>query len=252
MSSIFERLSNTFDAAKKAWHGQPKEAPEDKLPANFKVPPVSIYYVDTLAKTGENVALTTDVHKGRVEKQLDKMSADMDAELAKGIPDFDKLQAMIYKVIMMMMRVAAKSDIEQIHEFSVKIKKQAYEIQGTYNNWQGLTITVISAGISIAGGVAGVSPFIPFVNPESAKYLVQASQAIGTAGTGLSSIGSIFDKRSEGSRGVMQTFQRIIQDKEEERKSAKHSKSDHIKTAKSGAEEAERMRHQSSSTILGG
>lgn len=259
--SLFDRLSNTYQAAKNAWQGQAvEELPEDKLPANFVVPPVNIYYVDTMAKAGEEIQKTpaapaapaTEAHKGRLEAQFEQMSAEMNADLAAKVPDFEKLQAMIYKVIMMMMRIAAKSDAEQIQEFSVKIKKQAYEIQGTYNTWQGLTITVISAGISIAGGVAGVSPFNPFVNPDNVKYWVQSSQAIGNAGTGLSSIGQVFDKRSEGQRSVMQTFQRIMQDKEEERKSGKHSKSDLIKNAKSGLEEAERARHQSTSSILGG
>lgn len=257
--SLFERFSSTFQAAKNAWYKpQVEDLPKDKPKGNFTIPQVNVYYVDTIAKADQDVvkppvapaAPGTEVHKGRLETQLEKMSEDMNAELAKNIPDFEKLQATIYKVIMMMMRVAAKADMEQIQEFSVKVKKQAYEIQGTYNTWQGLTITVISAGISIAGGVAGVSPFMPFVPPETAKNLLTASQSIGNAGTGLSSIGQVFDKRSEGSRSVMQTFQRIMQDKEEERKSAKHSKSDLIKSAKSGLEEVLRQEHQSKSGIL--
>lgn len=277
--SLIERLSNTYSAAKRAWFEPAEKQPADQKPIdkksvdqlpkaniNFVPPPINIYYVDTLAPAGEGlpqlakagavpplaeddetIAPPPPAFKGIVETRLEKMSAEMNAELAKGVKDFDKLQAMIYKVIMMMMRAAAKSDLEQIHEYSVKIKKQAYEIQATYNTWQGMTITVISAGVSIGGGVAGLSPFIPGISPQTAQYLVQGSQAIGTAGTGLSSIGSMFDKRSEGNRSVMQTFQRIMQEKEEEGKTRKQAKTQLIQSTKAAEEEAARNKHQATS-----
>lgn len=249
--SLIERLSNTFSAAKKAWQQDPEDQlAEVKLPDNF--PPVNVYYVDTMAPADPAAPTapgTTVVppppYKGLVETRYEKMSADMNTELANGAPDFDKLQSMIYKVIMLMMRMAAKSDMEQIHEFSVKIKQQAYEIQGTYNTWQGLTITVISAAVSFGGAGAGLSPFIPFnISPDTVRALVNASQSIGTASTGLSSLGSAFDKRSEGTRSVMQTFQRIMQEKEEERKTGKQTKNEHIKTAKAADKENDDAKHQ--------
>lgn len=260
MTSFFNRLSNVFESAKTAWQAPSDQSTEEKLPENFTIPPVKVYYVDTMSKAGEENPIPvpppppSEVHKGRLDTHFDKISEEMDAELANGTPNFDKLQTMIYKVIMMMMRIAAKADIEQIQEFTITIKKQAYEIKGTYNKWEGVTITVFSAGISMFGGAAGLSPFAPsfIISADTVQKLVAASHSIGTAGTGLQSIGPIFDKNSEADRSVMQTFQRIIQEKEEERKSGKQSNNDHMKNAKNAAEEVDRQKHQSFSTMANG
>lgn len=258
MTSFLSRFSNSYQAAKKAWQTPAEQKIENAPSPKTPQPLVNIYYVDSLAKVGEEVnknavaaAPASDPSKGRLEIYYEQLSNDANAELAKKDLNFDKLHDMIYKVIMMMMRMGAKTDAQRAREFNLKIEKQAVEIQATYNNWQGKAVTYISAGIGFAGAGAGLSPFIPFMTPTTIRALVHASQPIGTASTSLSSIGSLFDKKSEASRSLMQTYQRIYQDKEEECKSAKHSKSDQIKSAKSANEEAERMRHQSTSSILG-
>lgn len=256
---VFERLSNALSAAKKAWQ-EPKI--DDKVPAitdTVEQVLVSNYYVDTLSKVGEelptvgnaqpaNTQLTTAaIYKGKVEYHLDKLSKQFDLELRlEDGRDYDRLQSQIYAIIMCMMRMAAKADQENIYEISLKIKTQAHEIQATYNTWQGLTITVISASVSIAGGVAGLAPFFPaaLISEGGAKALAYASQGIGTAGTGLSGLGSIFNNKSEGTRQVLQIYLKRSQDAEEERKGSKQNKGQLINTAKAAAEEFNRSRHE--------
>lgn len=255
--SLITRLSHTFNAALKAWSESANAVEQPQTPGGTtQQPGVNAYYVDTMAKAGEDLsklipppvsATTTSpvavINQGRVETHLDDLTAAINAELAKPTQDFDRLQVLIYKVIMLTMRLAAKTESEQIREFSFKIKNQAQEIKATYNNWQGLTVTVISAGVSVAGGLAGLSPFMPF-EPQVAQALQMASQSIGTAGTGLSGIGSIFNNRSEGTRQVEQLNLKSMQDKEQDHKEFKQHKNDLLKTAKATADEFDRNKHQ--------
>jgi hypothetical protein len=186
----------------------------------------------------------------KLEDRLQQLSAKVDAHLELEDKDFDKLQLMIYQVIMAIMRRDAKLDQHNMHELTIKIKKQAEEIKSTYNTWGNLTITVISAGISVGGGIAGLAPFFPAsaITPEAAAQLHAASQSIGTAGTGLSGIGSIFNNQNEGKRSVLQIHLKRSQDLEEERKGSKQNKSQLMSSAKSAAEEFQRLRHEAHKT----
>ena len=272
--SIIDRLSNAFTDAKKTWLDPLLEKKKEVAAVTTATPQAtagpgsSAYYVDTISKASSDLpknnagaatgtligSLTVVNEKGRIESRLDLISAKINAELAQDDRDFDKLQTMIYQVVMMMMRLAAKSDTENIHEINLKVKKQAQDIKATYNTWQGLTVTIISSTVSVAGGCAGLTPFLPsaLISSQSATYLLQASQSIGTAGTGLSGIGSIFNNRSEGNRQVYQIHLKRLQDTEEERKGSKHTKGDHLKTAKAALEEFLRMKHEAHKAATGG
>lgn len=271
--SIIDRLSNAFTATKKAWIDPVLEKKKEVAATIIATPHAtgpgsSAYYTDTISKAASDLpkidagattgaligSLTVNTEKGRIESRLDIISAKINSELALEDRDFDKLQAMIYQVIMMIMRLAAKSDTANIYEISLKVKKQAQDIQDTYNTWQGLTVTIIASTVSVAGGCAGLAPFLPsaLISSQSANYLLQASQPIGSAGTGLSGIGSIFNNRSEGNRQVYQIHLKRLQDTEEERKGSKHTKGDHIKTAKAALEEFLRMKHEAHKAATGG
>lgn len=255
MAPVIERLSNAWSAAKKAWQEPTVETANIAASVAIPQPANNTYYVDTLSKAGEelpqvnngNLNNAADApYKGRVEYHYEQISADMDAALNQEDRDFEKLQSLIYKVIMLTMRLAAKFDHESIYEINLKIKTQAQEIKSTYNTWQGLTVTVVSAGVSVTAGVAGLTPLFPIsvIAAQTAENLGKASQGIGSAGTGLSGIGSIFNNRSEGERQVLQIYLKRSQDSEEERKGSKHSKNDHLKTAKAASEEFARSRYE--------
>ncbi|HEV8051389.1 MAG TPA: hypothetical protein VGP47_02760 [Parachlamydiaceae bacterium] len=263
--SILNSLSNALSSTKKAWLDPVdniKEvaaiAPITSLPS-IAGPGSGTYYIDTISKSGDELPnisgsvsgnFSVPEEKGRFESKLDQLTAKMNTELMQDDRDFDRLQTMIYQVIMMMMRMAAKSDLENIQEITVKVKKQAGEIQATYNTWQGLTVTIISSTVSVAGGCAGLAPF--FIAGPAAVTLQGASQGIASAGTGLSGIGSVFNNRSEGQRQVYQIHLKRLQDTEEERKGSKHTKGDHIKTAKAALEEFFRTKHEAHKAATGG
>lgn len=192
--------------------------------------------------------------KSRIEIYYEQLSIQIDEELQKEEKDFDKLRNTIDKVIMMLLRLSAVADQERIFEIIVKVKNQAVEIQGTYNKWQGMSITVISAGISITAAVAGLTPLLPseVISANIAQTLASASMQIGTMSTGLSGFGSLFTNREEGNRTVYQVYLKKYQDQEEEKKGSKHGKTDLMKSVNNTAHENLRNRHDAVRSVLGG
>lgn len=228
-------------------------------------PAATNYYADTMSKAGtelpqvsnaanvvESKPRTTRV-RVTVEAQYDQVSNEIDEQLRRQDVDFEKLQMMVHNIVMLMMRRAVKTDHDYIREMTVQIKAQAVQIQGTYNTWPGLTITLISAGIGIGGGIAGLTPLFPsaWIAAETANTLNHASQAISSAGTGLGGVGSIFNSRSEGQRQVLQITLRHTQDKEEDRKGAKQGNNETRKSARAAQEEFFRSRHEATKAMCG-
>ena len=233
--------------------------PAQFVPAQPAQPiPVNPYYQDTISKAGEAVPapksengiasgnVTVVTNRGRVDYRLEEISSQIDAELEKEDRDFEKLQTMIYSVIMLMMRLSAKTDHQNIHEIQIKIKQQAQEIRATYNTWQGVTVTVVSSAVSIGAGVMGLTPFMPLsiIAANNAAHCASAATSVASAGTGIGGLGSIINNRSEGNRRVYEIYLKQTQDTEDERKSSKHTKTDHIKTAKAARDEFARSRHE--------
>lgn len=203
------------------------------------------------AKAPDNAAVMNKLNA--IETRLDNLSKEIDGKLKQNNINFEALQRQVYQVIMLMMRRAAKTDQEYLSELNVQIKAQAVQVQGTYNTWPGVTVTLISAGVSIFGGCAGLSPLLPssVISQSMAQTLSQSSQAIGTAGTGISGVGSLFNSRNEATRGVLQINLKRTQDKEEDRKGTKHSNNESRKTAKTAMEEFMRMHHDALKTMMG-
>jgi hypothetical protein len=234
------------------------------VPSPKVTDPVNPYYVDTIAKAGEEVPLDNSgkttvttavaVQPSLLEIEIETLSSGIDKEISKlDNINFKRLEEMVYKIIAVLMRRAAKTDQEYISEMNIQIKLQAIKIQSTYNNWKGVTITVISAGISMFGGAGGLAPLLPtkLVSEEIGKVLAQSSQGVGSAGTSLGGIASIFNSGAEGERQVLQIYLKRTQDKEEDKKGSKHGNKQHaddaissLKAANQAASEAFRAMGQ--------
>lgn len=225
------------------------------------VPPVQLvvnpYYVDTIAKATEDptVNLSTtanfaytpvadavleegssipEEHKGVIEVRYEKLSLEFDQEILKDNPNFDVLMGTILKLFGYQMRTAAKEDQERVFEYNEKIHVQSHEIKNTYNKWHGMTITVISGTISIAGGLAGLTPLLSanVIDPGMANYLQHAATPISQAGTGVGSFSTLVNNQSEGQRTVMQIYLKRFQDSEQENKDKKHTHKQHVETVR--------------------
>lgn len=217
---------------------------------------VSPYYKDTISSYHDDLqaAASQQSFKGTssiLEEKIEQLSNDIDIELKKYNRNFEKLQELVYKVISAMMHRAKQVDQEYISETGADIKIQAVKVQGTYNAWPGLVITVISSGISVAGGAAGLSPMVSWINPETAKVFQGASQSIATAGTGLGGVGSIFNNKGEGTRYVYQIMLEETKKKREDRESSRQQKSTCKNEAMGQWRDHLREVHQVVGTVLG-
>lgn len=220
--------------------------------------PSSNYYADTITSANDELPAVLNPQQIEentkiVEEKLNAISSELDELLKRNDIDFEKLQNKIYRVIMLLMRIAAKNDHEYITEMNDQIKAQAVKIQGTYNTWPGLTFTLVSAGVGCFGGLAGLSPLLPesVINPATASVLASSAQSVGTAGTGLSGIASVFNSRGEAVRGVWHIDLKRMQDKGEDKKGAEHSNNEARKAAKVASEQFNQTVHDAAKSITG-
>lgn len=190
----------------------------------------------------------------QLDNHIDSLSKKIDEELLKPNVNFEKLQAMVYKLIMLLMRRTAKADQEFITEMGVQIKAQTAQIKDTYNTWPTLIVTVVSAGVSIGAGGMGFAQFMPtkYIAAETAKQLALQSQTMSNVGTSLQSLTSLASNRSEGQRQVFQMMLQRIQGKEEDRKGAKHKHGETGKEARDSLKSAGQTEHDTVRTMLGG
>lgn len=216
------------------------------------IQPVNPYYQDTIGKAGEDQEIMAR-KRNSVDYHYETLSKSIEDELNKIDVEFEKLQALVQKIVCLMMRRAAKDDQEYIQKMNIEIKKLGEQIQRTYNSWTGITVSVLSAAVSIGGGAAGLAPLAPakLILPATASMLHGASQAIGTAGTGIGAISSILNNRQEGERTVLQLDLKRTESKEEDRKGAKHHNKEVAKKALDRLEESNRLSHDTISKMAG-
>ena len=240
MANILTSLKTLAEDAKKAIFSQQTTAIVPTLPQ--AVPQDKGYSsVDTISSS--NVSL--------LDAKINHVSNAIEEELQKDQRDFEKLHSLVYDIIMLTMRNSAKSDHEYINEMADQVKVHSIKIKDTYNTWSGMSVTVISAAISFAGGAAGLTPFLPttILPAETAKMLATNASAYSSAGTGVGSIGSLFNSRSEGQRGVYQIDLKHIESNKDHREDAKRSNNEARKTARAANDEFNRMRHETAKAV---
>lgn len=233
-----------------------KLAADASMPAAKAEEVVGSYYNKTIADAPNGQAIAIEIDdslkntglpspKDLIEWQIKTLSDKIDEALATPGQeiDFDRVQAMIYRLIMVLMRRTVKTDQEFITEMGLKIGIKAVNIKDQHNTWPYLLLTVAAGGVSIFGGLIGFAPLTTLFSPATADLLQKASQGVGTAGTGMSGIGSLLKERTEGIKGFMQYEQERMKGKESDKKEAKGSHNNSLKTAKEGEQQKDRARH---------
>lgn len=175
-----------------------------------------------------------------LDEKIEKLGKMIDQEIKKPDRSFEKLQALVYMLVMGVMHKFKQMDQEYILDSGAQIKIQAIKVRDTYNTWPAVAITVVSTAISVAGGAAGLSPLLPvaWIAPQTAQIFAGASQALSTAGTGLGGVGSIFNSQSESVRFVLQIDLEEFKKKREDKEGSKQNKSARSNEARSSSQEA--------------
>lgn len=208
------------------------------------------YYQDTIGKAGEALP----VKRKTIESTYDKISIRIDEELKKDEINYEKILNEVFKIVALMMRLSVKTDQEYINQMKIEIKAESHKIKATYNTWTGITITVISAGVCIAGAAAGFAQFAPakYIAADTGTRLAGLSQSVGTAGTGIQSLGTLETNRKEGERQFRQLTLKTAQDKEEDRKNAKHGNKELGKKSLESVKEVDHLLFETFRSVAGG
>jgi len=207
----------------------------------------SAYYVDTMAPAGTDtyqfdMTIHTDTKKPNIiEEQVRAISDDVDAILKSQNIDFEKLQAMVYKIVALYMRQSSKVNKEHIAELKIQVRVHAVKIQQTYNSWKGKTITIISAVAGVAAGAAGLS---------NIPRLASQSMALSSASTSFGGLSSIFQQPLEGERTVLQTEQQMLNQKKDDKKESSQGDAQRTKAAQDARKEHDETLHRVVSAVL--
>jgi hypothetical protein len=223
-----ERLPDT------KWHPAEVNSAKRPAPGSLTVQEATEMLEDSSPLFKDVPEVKTFVKSENLEKKIETLSKLIDDELKKPDRNFERLQALVYLAVVGLMHKFKQVDQEFIFDSGLQIKVQAVKVQGTYNTWPAVTITIVSSAISIAGGMAGLAPLVPvsWISAQTAGVFAGASQSIGTAGTGLGGVGSIFNTQSESIRFVYQIDLEEIKKKREDKEGAKHQKSQRGNDAK--------------------
>jgi hypothetical protein len=139
--------------------------------------------------------------------------------------DFGKMMDAILRISIILKRMSAVDATENTKKYEEEIKTQVKIIVESYNTWKGLAVTWLAAGFSLAGGGLGLSA-LNELDQKAQTALIGVSQAVGTAGTGISSFGSIFTNQSEAARTQASETKKRFEGKEDAGKSQKQSENE--------------------------
>lgn len=197
----------------------------------------------------ENPATTTRKPVSDLYRYHDALCEEIDTILESKIDgdcfdhiQFERLQKVMNKYNALMLHVCSQTHHEFIHAMNDQTMEIARRIQKTYNSWLSIAITTASAALSIAGGIAGVAPISGAFSAAAVGTLSSASQGLDAAGRGVGAIGSIFDKRSEGERVILQVEMRRAEAKESEHKESRRQHAGKADQAHNHDIEANRIR----------
>ena len=150
------------------------------------------------------------------------------------------------------MRDVAKTHKEYIQTSSKEIRAQAELIRDTHNNIWGVSLTLIGAGIGIAGGVAALSFLLPtsLISLDKAKAFGVAAQSITGVSTSFSSVAGIFDQKYQGKRGMYEYLKRDIETRKEHTEETKRRDGKTSEDARDLKADVDRKRHDAIAAVL--
>jgi hypothetical protein len=191
--------------------------------------------------------------------------------------EFRNVLAQVYKVMLVLHRLGCREDktyaLDKEIEMTVEIKK----IKDTYNTWSVLTITCISGGLTIIGGVMGIFGAFPgtaagdalgklpglksFFDVSGAGDKAKAaadliakisgiSSSVSGVGQGIGAFGSIVEKKSQAERDTLQFFLQQMQRKNEDRNSSNRDENQQGRDAIRNLSQVEGEAHNIVSRLL--
>lgn len=214
---------------------------------------VKRHHQEALAKAGkqtqeiiEQSRTQSDGTKSTLEQRLEQLSQAIDAELSKDNINFDALQALVLKAVMLHMRKTARVEHEYISELGVQIRAKAQIVKDAYASKTQLGVTLVVSVIGLGGGV-GLAPLMTnSISQATANAVVQTSQI---ASSSSSAITSLVAAKDNSTKGHHEFHLRLMQNNEDNAKTRERGNGEVIKSLKSLIDEFVRSLHQLFSTF---
>lgn len=205
------------------------------------------FYTKSTIETANNetsiVAATQDVPLVKFDSDaiVDQLIIDTDAELQKGeSANHDKIYQQVRKIVTLLMHRAGIIDQHYANEQSYEVIIHVKKLKDTYNSWLGLTITVVSAGLTVAGGVMGVGGVIG----GASEAFLKLATSVGSIGGGTNMLSSIFNSRNEGSRVIVQFDLEEVKRHRDQKFEGARKNDQSRQQALQNAEQGEYVRHK--------
>ncbi|MFQ5729198.1 MAG: hypothetical protein ACE5GN_02415 [Waddliaceae bacterium] len=193
-----------------------------------------------------------------VENELSKITA----MLKNPKCDIRVLIDQICRIAMALHRQGALENKTYVLDKELELSLEISNVKNTYNGWKVLTITIVSGGVTILGGVIGIAGVVPgtaagsalagmapkvlsvFGNAGAKTAFSSISGGMGGIGQGTGAFGKIFENQSEAERAVHQFILNQGQTKLGDRNQASASEVQLIREALRKAEATDSEAHQ--------
>ena len=187
----------------------------------------------------ETAQVLESVEFNSIERRLNELCEAFDEVMTKGgEANYEKLQQLVFPLMMLLFRRSAQIDQEFVSEMGLKVTTQAMAIKDTYNSWHGIAITIVASSVGLVGGGLSFSQIIPGLAPETVQMLTQSAQPLSGASSAINSIGGIFENQTQAKRGVEQMWFEKFRTKEDAARTSKRTNSETVDSVKRAAEEA--------------
>lgn len=169
------------------------------------------YFFNCCSLDTQEVAIPTKVSNSDPETLLEKIrtieTQKLDNELKASKPRFEKIQELICRILAYTMRDQSRINQHYIFQNGLEIQLHAKDVHGTFGPYKVVVITAVSSVIGIGAGIAGLTPLAPnWIAPATAQVLAANAQSMGTASTGIQSIGQTFGEGYQGKRMIYQVL----------------------------------------------
>lgn len=124
-----------------------------------------------------------------LETAMAQFSAAYETEYSKGDKgNYQRVHDLACKILALLMRQSNRYDQKHVQDLRDRINEDLLKVQKTHNKMGSVAVTVGSAALSIAFGVVGITGAL-----TGAKDLRQMATFGGSLGSGIGSVGKIFD-----------------------------------------------------------
>lgn len=159
-----------------------------------------------------------------IDWQMEDMLARYEREVSKGgHANHEAMYDMARCVVVYNSHLMVVQDSEHSRKLALKIDAIVIDIRKTYNNKWTITLTAISAIVTVGAGGCGLLPLTGarIFSSTVVDTLAKASVQLSPAGQSIKGFGDLFEQSEQGKRGELQANMEKLKEKQQSSSSHK-------------------------------